>query len=62
VKKQLAATPKTAEEIAHALGADPEDVFHILHHLASNDPAVHLAEAEEVGEDRFSVQAPQRPQ
>src|SRR5215210_2903533 len=35
VKKQLSPNGQTAEEIAHLLGADPEDVFHILHHLAS---------------------------
>src|SRR6266496_2363635 len=28
---------KTAEEIAHSIDADPEDVFHVLRHLASND-------------------------
>ncbi len=30
-------TEKTPEEIAHELEADPEDVFHILRHLAAND-------------------------
>src|SRR2546421_6971957 len=38
VKKVLASGPeKTPEEIARELGADPEDVFHILRHLAAND-------------------------
>src|SRR5438309_11081409 len=31
---------RTAEEIARALDDDPEDVFHVLQHLASNDPRV----------------------
>jgi glucose-6-phosphate isomerase len=33
-----AGTEKTSEEIARKLDADPEDVFHILRHLAANDP------------------------
>jgi glucose-6-phosphate isomerase len=38
VKKALASgAGKTPEEIARELGADPEDVFHILRHLAAND-------------------------
>src|SRR6266702_938082 len=31
---------KTTEEIAHSIDADPEDVFHVLRHLASNDSHV----------------------
>jgi glucose-6-phosphate isomerase len=38
VKKVLASGPgKTPEEIAKELDADPEDVFHIVRHLAAND-------------------------
>src|ERR671919_2380685 len=38
VREQLSAVAgKTAEEIARAIDADPEDVFHALRHLASND-------------------------
>src|SRR3954471_14856526 len=37
VRAQLTAKPQTAEEIARSLNADPEDVFHLLHHLAGND-------------------------
>src|SRR5256886_11695967 len=37
---------ETAEEIARALDADPEDVFHVLRHLASNDPHIMVAEHE----------------
>lgn len=33
-----AGSGKTPEEIARELDADPEDVFHILRHLAANDP------------------------
>ncbi len=46
---------KTAEEIARALDADPEDVFHVLRHLASNDPHIMVAAGEESSEDRFSL-------
>ena len=37
-KIRQAGKEKTAEEIARELNADPEDVFHILRHLAANDP------------------------
>lgn len=41
VKKQLAGgTTENAEEIAQKLGADPEDVFHILRHLDANSDRV----------------------
>jgi glucose-6-phosphate isomerase len=41
VREQLRPAPgATAEQIAAALGMDPEDVFHTLRHLAANDPAV----------------------
>ena len=37
VKQVLASGPgKTPEEIGKELGADPEDVFHIMRHLAAN--------------------------
>ncbi len=46
VKQQLASAPtKTAEQISSAVGADPEDVFHILRHLAANSDAVETAGA-----------------
>ena len=41
VQKELGAEPgKSAEEIAQMVKADPEDVFHILRHLAGNDPGI----------------------
>ncbi len=46
---------KTAEEIAHAIDADPEDVFHVLHHLASNDPQVRFMKSDEPVNDKFSL-------
>src|SRR5437762_4964570 len=46
----------TAEEIARSIDADPEDVFHVLRHLASNDPHIRVAPGEEPSEDRFSVE------
>jgi len=46
---------KTAEEIAHAIDADPEDAFHALRHLASNDPQVRFVKGEEPSEDKFSL-------
>jgi glucose-6-phosphate isomerase len=55
VEKQLSGSGQTAEEIAKALDADPEDVFHILHHLASNNEAIHATNGENPAEDRFSA-------
>ena len=47
---------KTAEEIARSINADPEDVFHVLRHLASNDPQIRLAPGDEPSEDQFSFE------
>ncbi len=46
---------KTSEEIARAIDADPEDVFHVLQHLASNDPRVQISKGEGPSEDKFSI-------
>jgi glucose-6-phosphate isomerase len=55
VRGQLSKSDKTAEEIAHSLDADPEDVFHALRHLASNDPAIKTSKGEHAGDDQFSL-------
>lgn len=39
VRKQLDGRPRRAEEIAAAIQADPEDVYHCLNHLAANSGA-----------------------
>ncbi|HWY51269.1 MAG TPA: glucose-6-phosphate isomerase [Chthoniobacterales bacterium] len=54
-KKLSGGTGKTAEEIARAIDADPEDVFHVLQHLASNDSRVQIAKNGEPSEDKFSL-------
>jgi glucose-6-phosphate isomerase len=46
---------KTAEEIARSIDADPEDVFHVLQHLASNDSHIQVTPGEETVNDRFSL-------
>ena len=46
---------KTAEEIARAIDADPEDVFHALLHLACNDSKVQISRGEGPSEDKFSL-------
>ncbi|HEY6070429.1 MAG TPA: glucose-6-phosphate isomerase, partial [Chthoniobacterales bacterium] len=46
---------KTAEEIARLLDADPEDIFHALAHLASNDSRVQVSKGEDPSEDKFSI-------
>jgi glucose-6-phosphate isomerase len=45
---------KTAEEIARELDADPEDIFHILRHLAANDPAIKVSQNEAPSGQKFS--------
>lgn len=56
VREKLAAgSGKTAEEIARSIDADPEDVFHVLRHLASNDPHVRVTSGQETVDDRFSL-------
>ena len=56
IREKLApGSGKTAEEIARAVDGDPEDVFHVLEHLASNDARVQIARGEEPSEDKFSI-------
>src|SRR5438874_3664179 len=55
-EKLLPGRGQTAEEIARAIDADPEDVFHVLRHLASNNPQIKLEPAEEPADDRFSFE------
>ena len=40
VRAKLSSSPQTAEQIATAISADPEDVYHCLTHLAANGEAV----------------------
>ena len=54
VLAQLPFAPgKTADEIARALDADPEDVFHALHHAAANDSSIRIAPAEQPAAEKF---------
>jgi glucose-6-phosphate isomerase len=50
----IAGREKTAEEIAQSLGADPEDVFHILEHLVANDPAIRVSDDATIGSRKYS--------
>ena len=59
VRGQLSESGKTAEELARAADADPEDVFRILSHLASNDPSVRMTKGEEPSDDKFFLAAAQ---
>lgn len=53
VRENLNRSPRTADEIARALGTDPESVYHLLMHLHANDPTVQSAEEKEVAADKF---------
>jgi glucose-6-phosphate isomerase len=55
VREELSGEGKTAEEIARSVDADPEDVFHLLRHLASNDARIKVAAGDEAADDRFSL-------
>ena len=54
VKGALNADDLTADHIAASLGANPEDVYHCLNHLASNG-AAKLAPGNSPAEDTFSA-------
>ena len=55
VREKLSDDGKTAEEIARLVDGDPEDVFHLLRHLASNDPSIKVTPGEDTVDDRFSL-------
>jgi glucose-6-phosphate isomerase len=55
VREELSGEEKSAEEIARSLDADPEDVFHLLRHLASNDARIKVVAGDEAADDRFSL-------
>ncbi len=46
---------RTAEEIARSIDADPEDVFHALRHLASNDPHIRITAGDQTVDEKFSL-------
>lgn len=54
VQEAVGDRPVTAEELAAALGADAEDVYHILTHLAANDPAWRRTEGASPIDARFA--------
>jgi glucose-6-phosphate isomerase len=45
---------QTVDEIAQSLGADPEDVFHIIRHLEANGSAITSYEGNDIGSSRYS--------
>jgi glucose-6-phosphate isomerase len=54
VRAALSPAPgSTAEAIAQSLNADPEDVFHVLRHLAANDESVQSASVAGPGDEKF---------
>jgi glucose-6-phosphate isomerase len=54
VKGALTSSPQTAETIAQNIGADTEDVFHCLTHLAANGAAT-LTEGNSPATDTFQA-------
>jgi glucose-6-phosphate isomerase len=56
VREAIKPEPQTAGEIARAVEADPESVYHVLTHLAANCGKVKRAVGARAGDDRFSIQ------
>jgi glucose-6-phosphate isomerase len=54
-EKLTADAGKTAEEIARSINADPEEVFHVLRHLASNDSRIRALLGDQPADDQFSL-------
>ncbi len=52
---KTAGKPQTAEQVAQAVGADPEEVFHILRHLAANRPEIRMENGRSPALDTFSA-------
>jgi glucose-6-phosphate isomerase len=54
VRATLPKSPgQTAGELARALKADPEDLYHLLRHLAANDDSIGRTVAEEPSREQF---------
>jgi glucose-6-phosphate isomerase len=53
----LGSVPKGAVEVAAEISADPEAVFHVLHHLAANDGSIRISPGAAPGGDRFARSA-----
>jgi len=54
-EKLTAGAGKTTEEIARSINADPEEVFHALRHLASNDSRIRVLLGDQPADDQFSL-------
>ncbi len=57
VREALKPEAQSAAELARAIKADPEAVFHVLTHLSSNDRGVKRIPGANAAEDRFSTAA-----
>jgi len=55
VRSSLSAEPKSVQELAAACEADPEAVYHVLTHLAANDPKVRQISGASLDIERFSA-------
>jgi glucose-6-phosphate isomerase len=50
-----AGKPQTPEQVALAVEADPEEVFHILRHLAANCPKIRVQNSRSPALDTFAI-------
>jgi len=54
---KAAAKPLTAEQIAVAIEADPEEVFHIMRHIAANEPKFDLQNGRSPAVDTIALRS-----
>ena len=54
VSEKLSLSGQTADEIAALLQADPENVYHVLRHLAANDKSITRSGGPSPGTEKFS--------
>jgi glucose-6-phosphate isomerase len=55
VRAALTREPRSVVELATAIDSDPEAVFHVLTHLAANDPKVVRTAEDSLDKERFSL-------
>ena len=55
VRAALSSQPQTADTVAAAVAADPEDVWHCLNHLATNQPSIICTPGHSPATDTFAL-------
>jgi glucose-6-phosphate isomerase len=53
--RESSSAPQTAAALASRLQTDPEPVYHVLTHLAANDPSIRATHGATGAEDQFNL-------